>query len=320
MEIRQALAEYADILDDCLDWLENSYRRERVEEELQLPGQFKSAAPRPAPPGQPLQPPSAEEPRRRPSPVPSSQPAAPSARPYDPSQPAPRQPDMPPPRHTAPEAPAAPEAPEAPEAPAAPRRSIWLNSGSIPASGGLNELAEEISGCRSCNLYLLRENTVPGVGTAGATLMIITPPPADGARGNPLPPFEAEYLGKWLTALKLTPGEVFITPAVKCRTPGGRPPQKEEAAACAPYLHRQFKLVRPRAVLALGDAACGVLTGNPADFPSLVARDWTYAGVPALVLWTPAEVLANPKRLRKPVWESLQQLQAAWNALPGSPL
>ena len=187
-----------------------------------------------------------------------------------------------------------------------------------PDAAELSRIASEIRDCRKCNLHLTRENTVPGFGPADCLLMVITPAPGDSAAegDSPLPPFEDEYLGKWLTALELRPGrDVFITPAVKCRTPGGRPPAPGESAACAGYLHRQYRAAAPRAVLALGASACGSLTGSPADFPALVGRDWNWGGVPALVLWTPAEVLANPARLRSPVWESLKRLKAAWNAL-----
>lgn len=187
------------------------------------------------------------------------------------------------------------------------------------AESRLSEIFSEISACRNCNLYLIRQSTVPGIGHPGSTLMVVTPPPADGAGelDVPLPRYEQEYLEKWLTALGLRPGtDTFITPAVKCRTPGGRPPHAEESAACSGYLRRQYKEIRPKAVLALGAAACAALTGNSGDFPSLVGRDWTWGSIPALVLWTPAEVLANPGRLRKPVWESLQRLKASWNAVP----
>ena len=180
-------------------------------------------------------------------------------------------------------------------------------------------IASEAASCRACNLHLTRVNTVPGIGGTDVTLLVITPPPADGAGENmsPLAPFEAEYLGKWLTALGLNPAtDIFITPAVKCRTPGGRPPSRAETESCAGYLRRQYKAINPHAVLALGAAACGALTGDGVDFPSLVGRDWTWGSVPALVLWTPAEVLANPDRLRKPVWDGLQRLKAAWNAVP----
>ncbi len=198
-----------------------------------------------------------------------------------------------------------------------------ISEGGVAMGPELSAIAAEVSNCKNCNLYLLREHTVPGIGIPGATLMIVTQPPTDmaGSLSSPLAAYEHEYMEKWLTALGLnSQRDVFITPSVKCRTPGGRPPQVDEFNSCNGYLRRQYKAVRPRAVLALGAAACGALTGNPADFPSLVGRDWTWGAVPALVLWTPAEVLANPGRLRKPVWDALLRLKAGWNAIPGTQL
>ena len=202
-------------------------------------------------------------------------------------------------------------------------RAITPAESPSASSSTLEQIGLEISGCTGCNLYLTRQNTVPGIGRSGAEIMIVTPPPSGSAgfESGPLPLYEYEYLEKWLRALGLDPLlDTFITPAVKCRTPGGRPPNPGESDACSSFLRRQYKEVKPRAILALGAAACGALTGNPADFPSLVGKEWTWGSVPALVLWTPAEVLASPGRLRAPVWESLQRLKAAWNALPGSQL
>ncbi|RLW68639.1 MAG: hypothetical protein B6D68_03235, partial [spirochete symbiont of Stewartia floridana] len=187
------------------------------------------------------------------------------------------------------------------------------------AAAQLIHIADEIKACMKCNLNLIRKNTCPGRGRVEATLMAVTPPPGQEAKeeSSPLPAYEDEYLAKWFIALKLNPDkDVFITPAVKCRTPGGRSPQAEEAEACAGYLRRQFNAVAPKAILALGDAACGALTGNPRDFPSLVGKEWTWGNIPALVLWPPAEVLAQPNRLRRPVWQALQRFKAAWDASP----
>ncbi|OQX28639.1 MAG: hypothetical protein B0D92_07895 [Spirochaeta sp. LUC14_002_19_P3] len=188
----------------------------------------------------------------------------------------------------------------------------------LAASGGsaeeLKKIAAEIQACEGCSLNLVRQNTVPGWGRAGAGIMIVTPPPPDGIAedAQPLPGFEKDYLDKWLAAIGLNfDQDVFITPAVKCRTPGRRPPHPEEAAACAGYLRRQYTACAPRGVLGLGDAACGALSGNPRDFPALVGKDWHWGEIPALILWTPAEVLANPNRLRRPVWEALQRFGKA---------
>lgn len=184
-------------------------------------------------------------------------------------------------------------------------------------SAQLEALARSIRTCENCNLHLFRENTVPGRGTVGAKLMIITSPPARGINedASPLPLSESEYLNKWLLAMDLDPEkDVFITPAVKCRTPRGRPPLLEETAACATYLRKQYAALAPQAVLALGGTACAVLTGDVRDFPALVAKKWAWGDIPALVLWAPAEVLAHPNRLRRPVWEALKNFKATWHA------
>ncbi len=187
------------------------------------------------------------------------------------------------------------------------------------AATRLTNIADEIKACTKCNLNLIRKHTCPGRGRVAATLMVVTPPPGQEAteESSPFPSYEDEYLTKWLIALKLNPDtDAFITPTVKCHTPGRRPPQAEEAEACGGYLRRQVSAVAPKAILALGDAACGALTGNPRDFPSLVGKEWTWGNIPALVLWPPAEVLSQPNRLRRPVWQALQRFKAAWDASP----
>ena len=305
MERRRAFTEYASILKEAEEWLDAGYRGSAREMPVRLPAGRESKDPPVRGEGAPA--------------------AAPSAFGRAAG------------RIDAPGGSAASGEADYPAAPGGSRGGVPVSPGFSAFTGGergagggaapvpgspdaaeLSRIASEIRDCRNCSLNLTRENTVPGFGPAGCLLMVITPAPADSAAegDSPLPPFEDEYLGKWLTALELRPGrDVFITPAVKCRTPGGRPPAPGESAACAGYLHRQYRAAAPRAVLALGAAACGSLTGSPADFPALVGREWNWGGVPALVLWTPAEVLANPARLRSPVWESLKRLKAAWNAL-----
>ena len=46
--------------------------------------------------------------------------------------------------------------------------------------------------------------------------------------------------------------QVFIANTLKCRPPRNRNPQPEELAQCAPFLHRQIALVRPKVLLAMG--------------------------------------------------------------------
>lgn len=182
----------------------------------------------------------------------------------------------------------------------------------------LREIAGEIRECRLCDLYLTRQATVPGRGSVDVSLMVVVGPPfsSAGEEDGPLSPSEMEYLDRWLAAADLDPQrDIFITGAVKCRTPGARTPRPPESSACRSYLVRQVASIRPRALLVLGAAACDSLSQEPGKFRTLVGGDWMWEGIPALVLWTPAEVLAAPERLRRPVWEGLKRLKAAWDGL-----
>ncbi len=59
---------------------------------------------------------------------------------------------------------------------------------------------------------------------------------------------------------------------VKCRPPGNRNPEPAEVAACAPYLHRQVALLRPRIIVLLGRFAVDCLLETDAAIGSLRGR------------------------------------------------
>jgi len=51
----------------------------------------------------------------------------------------------------------------------------------------------------------------------------------------------------------------YITNAVKCYTPGNRPPDHENLRRCEPFLRMEIAIVKPTLVLALGAVAFGIL-------------------------------------------------------------
>jgi len=74
---------------------------------------------------------------------------------------------------------------------------------------------------------------------------------------------------------------VFISNAVRCVPPGNRPSPRERRR-CAPYLHRELQLLRPRGVLALGaigwEASLGALS-VPRPRPRFThGAEWQAAG------------------------------------------
>ena len=68
-----------------------------------------------------------------------------------------------------------------------------------------------------------------------------------------------QLLTKILAAVDLKREDVFICNVLKHRPPGNRNPMPDEVTACTPYLVRQFELIRPKAILALGTFAAQTL-------------------------------------------------------------
>lgn len=56
--------------------------------------------------------------------------------------------------------------------------------------------------------------------------------------------------------------DVYITYAVKCHTPGGRPPEKEELKSCKKYLLEEIAVVKPEIIITLGNVALNQVTGH----------------------------------------------------------
>src|SRR5947209_17883656 len=117
------------------------------------------------------------------------------------------------------------------------------------------------SNCRSCGLHetaqticLLGDGPVPCDG------MVVGEAP--GYREDAIEiPFSGKS-GKWmrrqLVQVGLDPRKLFITNVVACRPPQNRTPTKEEARICASlYLNKQLELVKPKAVLLLGNVEIG---------------------------------------------------------------
>ncbi|MGH7474695.1 MAG: uracil-DNA glycosylase [Longimicrobiales bacterium] len=121
----------------------------------------------------------------------------------------------------------------------------------------LPALFAEMACCTRCELARGRTRVVPGVGPVPADLMLIGEAP--GARedreGQPFVGAAGRLLDGLLEHAGLERPDVFITNIVACRPPGNRTPRAKEAAAHAPWLEAQIRLVRPRALCALGRIA-----------------------------------------------------------------
>lgn len=180
-----------------------------------------------------------------------------------------------------------------------------------------------VANCTACVLHQKRNKTVFGVGDENADWLFVGEGPGadEDEQGEPFVGQAGKLLDNMLAAIALERGKsVYIANIVKCRPPGNRNPQPEEAAACSAYLQRQIELIRPKLIIALGKVAAVNLLGRDASIASLRGQLHAYRGIPLLVTYHPAYLLRALTDKAK-AWEDLcfavetmQRLQSAETA------
>ena len=172
-----------------------------------------------------------------------------------------------------------------------------------------------VEGCRACGLHENRTQTVFGVGSRQARLMVIGEAPGadEDRQGEPFVGRAGQLLNAMLSAIGFERDQVYIANIVKCRPPGNRDPHIEEAAACRSYLLRQIELIRPVLILSAGRVSAHNLLGTDLSVGRLRGRVHRLepGDVPLIVTYHPAYLLRRPQEKAK----SWQDLQSAWRLL-----
>jgi uracil-DNA glycosylase family 4 len=121
----------------------------------------------------------------------------------------------------------------------------------------LGELNRQVQCCRKCRLWQGAKHAVPGEGPVHAKLMLVgqNPGKEEDKTGKPFVGRAGKFLNKVLSENGIGRQEIFITNIVKHVTPRNRKPFQDEIEACAPYLIRQFELVKPKVVVLMGAVA-----------------------------------------------------------------
>jgi len=158
------------------------------------------------------------------------------------------------------------------------------------------ELKASVAGCTSCALHANRNKTVFGVGDENADWLFVGEGPGaeEDAQGEPFVGQAGKLLDSMLAAIGLKRGQnVYIANVVKCRPPGNRNPEHQEALACEPYLQRQIELIGPRLIVAMGRVAAVNLLAREASIASLRGKLHEYRGIRLIVTYHPAYLLRN---------------------------
>ena len=182
-----------------------------------------------------------------------------------------------------------------------------------------DSLRREVSACQRCGLHAGRTQTVFGVGSERAQLLVVGEAPGaeEDRRGEPFVGRAGQLLTAMLRAIDLPRGEVYIANVLKCRPPNNRDPDPIEAETCTPYLQRQIDLLQPKLILAVGRIAGQWLTGTSLPLGKLRLGSYTYGkgNVPLLVTYHPAYLLRSPGQKRQ-AWEDLKRVRALLDAQP----
>ena len=158
-----------------------------------------------------------------------------------------------------------------------------------------NDLENSIKNCKKCKLCNNRTNIVFGTGNKNAKLMFIGEGPgADEDRlGEPFVGKAGKLMNMAFDAVGIKREEVYIANIVKCRPPGNRNPENDEAIACLDYLRNQVILVQPEIIVLLGSIALKNILGQEYGITSSRGNWIEKKGISYLPTWHPAALLRD---------------------------
>jgi DNA polymerase len=215
-----------------------------------------------------------------------------------------------------PEAQARVEAP--PAVPVAAQTALFAAAASTAPAGdaeqrrhSLTLLAQQVAACTRCpQLASTRTQTVFGVGPIDPELCFVGEAPgADEDRlGEPFVGAAGQLLTRIIVAMGMKREEVYICNILRCRPPGNRTPQPDEAEHCSEWLEKTLEMVRPRFICALGNTPARYLLGMVEPrITKLRGRFFDYRGTPVMLTFHPSYLLRNPAA-KKEVWEDMKTL------------
>lgn len=196
----------------------------------------------------------------------------------------------------------------------------WRRSHFTPIINRLDDAGWEtlqgcVKNCTACGLSQTRTQTVFGVGSTSAKLMIIGEAPGfhEDQQGEPFVGRAGQLLNAMLQSIGLERSAVYIANIIKCRPPQNRDPAPEEVQSCIPFLEKQIAFIKPALLLAVGKIAAHTLLTTKTSMMQLRGKQYQYQEIPLVVTFHPAYLLRNPSDKRK-AFEDLQSVRHLLNA------
>ena len=130
----------------------------------------------------------------------------------------------------------------------------------------------------------------------------------EDASGIPFVGKAGKLMNMALAGLGIKREELYIANVVKCRPPGNRNPEKDEAEACNEFLEAQIKLVNPKIIVLLGSVALKHILGEEYSITKTRGQ-WTEKdGIMYMPTFHPAALLRD--EIKKIVfWKDLKEVK-----------
>lgn len=191
-----------------------------------------------------------------------------------------------------------------------------LTDAAASAAANTESLALAASACQACGLCRERQQVVMGQGVTQPAIMVIGDGPGEqeDRKGTPFMTESGALLDNMLATIgSARTRDVYLANMVKCRPPGNRLPRPEEIAACKPFLLKQFELLRPLSILALGRVAAQSLLGTEEPLQSLRGRvhylDVAGQQIPLVASYHSGHLLNHPAD-KVAAWQDLQLIHS----------
>jgi len=180
-----------------------------------------------------------------------------------------------------------------------------------------NDLKEKCLQCTGCVLCEKRTNVVFGEGYIGSGIMFIGEGPGqqEDEQGRPFVGRAGVLLDKMLDSIGLSrETNAMICNVVKCRPPGNRAPDRQEAAACLPFLRAQVAIVKPQIIVCLGATAVKHVLDSSSTITKIRGQWYEKKGFFMIATFHPAALLRDPAK-KVLVWEDLKAIRDKYTEL-----
>ena len=188
---------------------------------------------------------------------------------------------------------------------------------SLAASTGNPEaLIAAVAGFSACNLKFSARHTVFAAGNLEARIMVVGGMPVadDDREGQPFSGSAGRILGRMMSGIGIDTDSLLMANMIPWRTPGDRAPTVREVEICRPFAQRLMELVRPAAVLVLGNLPVRILSDQPRAGIHAARGKWFSvatgaAEIRAFATFHPQELLATPA-CKKLAWQDMLRFKA----------